>query len=443
MSASAEVRRVVADVHPGAEGPQREQGRGVAPVAAGHPDAPGQQDPGDAAHPGPADADEVHGTQLGQRRDRIGPGGHVRGTHRATDSTMSANRSSASVAPRGRRVLGVAGQRGGVGEQRHEPGLDPRRAQLGVLHEQATPGLDHGQRVAPLLPVADGQRDERGGQPDGGQLRDGHRAGPAQGEVGGGVGEVHALQIVNDHVGGTTRGAGRNRDGGVLRPAGVQDLDARGGERVGRGHGGQVERPGTLRAAEDEQGGPVGVEPELGAGRSPVRRPVQGADRRPQGHAHVLALVQRRAGHGDRHPGGEPGTDPVGQAGQRVLLVHHDRDTGAPGGEVRRQGHVPAEPDDDVRGDLVEHGTGVGDRPPYPAGHAEQVEGRLARQRHRRDQAQVVAAGRYEAGLHAAGGAQAGDPQRRSRVGRAGAARRRGPASARCAPRYRLRPGRR
>ena len=63
--------------------------------------------------------------------------------------------------------------------------------------------------------------------------------------------------------------------------------------------------------------------------------------------------------------------------------------------------------------------------------------GGLARQRNRRDQPQLVAAGRDQGGLQAALGAERGDPDR---PGRWRSARRRRPAPARCARRCRHRP---
>ncbi len=324
-----QVRGVVPDLDPGTQRPQGQQRRGVPPVAAGDADAAGQQDAGDAAHPGPADAHEVHRAQLVQRRHRVGPGGHVSGAHALADLQHDVGQPLVGVGDaRCRGVPGVPVQRRRVGEQRHQVRLDPGRRQVGVLDQQPATGIDDRQRVAPLLAVADRQGHERRGQADRRELRHGHRARPAQGEVGGGVGEVHALQIVHDDVRRTPGRARRHGDVGVLGAPGVQHLHARGGERVGGADGRPVQRRGALRASDDQQGRAVGVQPELGTRLGPAAGPVQRADRRPQGHADVLAAVQRGAGHGDRHPGGDPGPDPVGQPRQRVLLVDDDRNAG-------------------------------------------------------------------------------------------------------------------
>ncbi len=73
----ADLLGLVPDVHPGAERAQRGQRGGVLGVAAGDGDAAGQQDPRDAGHAGPADADEVHPAELVGRRDLLRDGDHV------------------------------------------------------------------------------------------------------------------------------------------------------------------------------------------------------------------------------------------------------------------------------------------------------------------------------------------------------------------------------
>jgi hypothetical protein len=56
----------VADLDAGAERAQGEHGGRVLGVGAGHPYPAGQQDPGDAAHPGATDADQVHRPAWGE-----------------------------------------------------------------------------------------------------------------------------------------------------------------------------------------------------------------------------------------------------------------------------------------------------------------------------------------------------------------------------------------
>ena len=81
---------VVPDLDAGAERPQGEHGARLLGVRAGHRRAPGQQDPGDAAHPGTADADQVH--PVGQRHG-TGAGRAGGAARRVADSLTSAPRS--------------------------------------------------------------------------------------------------------------------------------------------------------------------------------------------------------------------------------------------------------------------------------------------------------------------------------------------------------------
>src|SRR3712207_7144008 len=71
--------------------------------------------------------------------------------------------------------------------------------------------------------------------------------------------EVHALQVVDDDVGGPAGGPLGDDHPGVLGPAGVQHLDPGVGQRVGGGYGGAVER--------DRKGGGEGKGVDLGGRR--------------------------------------------------------------------------------------------------------------------------------------------------------------------------------
>src|SRR5262249_28333685 len=106
---------------------------------------------------------------------------------------------------------------------------------------------------------------------------------------------------------------------------------------------------------------------------------------------------------------GEQGTDPVGQARLDVRVVDHDGYLAAPGRQVRGGGHVSAEADHDPRPGPVQDLPGGAHRVGQPLGDAQQVRGRLARQRDRRDEREVVPAQRDQAGLQAALGAEAGE----------------------------------
>ena len=71
---------------------------------------------------------------------------------------------------------------------------------VGVVDEQPAAGLDDRAGVEPLLAVADRQRHVGGGQPDRGQLGAPCSRRPGTAQVGGGVGEVHPVEVGHDDV---------------------------------------------------------------------------------------------------------------------------------------------------------------------------------------------------------------------------------------------------
>jgi hypothetical protein len=90
--------------------------------------------------------------------------------------------------------------------------------------------------------------------------------------------------------------------------------------------------------------------------------------------------------------------------------VHDDGYAAAPCCKVCGQCNVAAEPDDHVRIDAVENRAGLPDRPPHPQRQPHQVTGRLAGQRDRRDQFQVIAALGHQSRFQSTLGAQCSDP---------------------------------
>ncbi len=96
-----------------------------------------------------------------------------------------------------------------VGDQRGHGGRDPLRGERGVVDQQPAAGVDDRAGVELLLAVADRQRHEHRGQPDRGDLGDGVRPGPADHQVGGGVGEVHPVEVRHHDVRRVARRAGR------------------------------------------------------------------------------------------------------------------------------------------------------------------------------------------------------------------------------------------
>ena len=127
-----------------------------------------------------------------------------------TSSTRRASRSSASAWPDAARRLARRRQPRRVAQQRHQLGQHPLAGQLGVGHQHAAARGDDRLGVERLLAVAVRQRDVHRGQADGRHLGDGHRPRPAQHGVGGGVGQVHVLD-----VGQRRRSPGAGAGGGV------------------------------------------------------------------------------------------------------------------------------------------------------------------------------------------------------------------------------------
>jgi hypothetical protein len=96
--------------------------------------------------------------------------------------------------------------------------------------------------------------------------------------------------------------------------------------------------------------------------------PVQVGDLAADRDADVLAVPElglRVAGEDVR---GEPGAEPVGQAGLGVRLVHDDRDLAPPRREIGRGGDVAAEPDQYLGSGPVDRGGGRVDGAGQPPG---------------------------------------------------------------------------
>ena len=279
----------MADVHPGAELAQGVQGRRVDAVAAADLDAAGQHDPGDAGQPGAADADEVHAAQPVGRQDLLGDG-HL---HRApTSSTIRATNSSAS---RGMTAEAAAPMVAQPRRCRRRGPARARRPTRSVSSASSTsrppPASTTGIGVEHLLAVADRQRHEDGGQADRGRLGDAVGARPAHREVGGGEGEVHPVDVLDDDVGHVGRRRGR---AAVLGPTTCSTCTPGGGERAGGRRHGLVEPARTLGAAGDQQRRPVRVEAEERAGLGAQGGAVEAGDHRADRQPDVLGLAQRR-----------------------------------------------------------------------------------------------------------------------------------------------------
>ena len=173
--------------------------------------------------PGAADADHVHPLQLGRQ---------LLGAHRspsaprATSSATCGHPSAASGCPAWAAAAVIAASRCGSVSSPPTCRATKLRSQVGVVDEQAAAGVDHRQCVEPLFAVADRQRHVHRGQADRRHLGHRHRTGPADRQVGGGVGQIHPVQVGHRDVRRITRAGGAQFEG-VLGAVGVQHRNAR------------------------------------------------------------------------------------------------------------------------------------------------------------------------------------------------------------------------
>ena len=218
------------------------------------------------------------------QRARRGRGSSPCASCRAASSTIRASLSSASRGISAGRGRAHRAEPLGVGGQRRAPCRRPTRGQRrrrrpAGHRRRRRPG--RALRACSPLPIGSGTK--TAGQPDGGGLGHAVGAGPADHQVGGGVGEVHPVDEVERRRTGTPVGSGL---GLTLRADHVQHLDA----GVGRARAAAPETAWLSRRAPCEPPvtssvGRSGVEPEeragLGAQRGAVELGDHPADRQP------------------------------------------------------------------------------------------------------------------------------------------------------------------
>ena len=221
VSTPATMLGVVADAGVDADGPQRREPARVLGVAAGHRDAAGDQDAGDAGHAGAADA-----RRRGRARAPVRSGPRRRS--RACLLPLPRGRRGPAARPRRARPCAYAAapiarslvSSSSSGDDRFG---EPLRGEGGVVDEEPAAGVDDRQRVEPLLAVADGQRARRSRaarrRP---ARRRSSRRRATERHVGRGVGEVHAVEVGHGDVRRSSARAGAL----VAGPDGVQHLDA-------------------------------------------------------------------------------------------------------------------------------------------------------------------------------------------------------------------------
>ena len=231
---------------------------------------------------------------------------------RATSSATSATRCAASRWPASAAAAVIAASRGASPSSPATVSATNSRRQLGVGDHQAAARVDHRQRVESLFAVADRQRHVHRGQADRRHLGDRHRAGPADRQVGGGVGQIHPVQVRHRDVR-RIAGCGLGQLEGVLRAVRVQHRNTCCGKVFGGGGDRPVDRLRALRAAEHQQHLGVVGEAEVRArlARSAARS--SDGDRRAHRHADHLGAAQPGIRHRGQHPPRRAGADPVGQ----------------------------------------------------------------------------------------------------------------------------------
>jgi hypothetical protein len=259
-----------------------------------------------------------------------------------------------------------------------------------------------------------GVRDEDGGEADDGELGDRAGAGAHDRHVGGGVGEVHAVDEAGEGdprragVAGQRRlhrlvvaATGLEHDGDVVPVA----------PAVGEAEGEGVERGRPLAAAADQHHGrPVG-EAVGGPPLGPQGGPVEGEEGGGERHADEADVAPGRevgAGllEGGGHVAGDPGRHEVGLARHGAGLVDHRGDPRHPGPGDEGHAGVAAHPDGDVDASPPEQPAGL----ERGAGERDRQE-RLARagEGHHVDEVELVPGLGDEVALEPAGGADEGD----------------------------------
>ena len=224
---------VVPDADRRAAGPQRHHAARLLGVRTGHQAAAVQQDAGDARHAGSADADHVHPLQLvGQATSRSPQ--RLSRDSRATSRATSATRCAASRCPASAAAAVIACSRPSSVSNPVTVSATNRGDRSASSTMTPPPALDDGQRVEPLLAIADRQRHVHRGQADRRHLGDRHRPRSADRQVGGRVGEVHPVQIRNGDIGRVAVGRLAQLER-VLRTVRVQHRDSRRGKVFGGG----------------------------------------------------------------------------------------------------------------------------------------------------------------------------------------------------------------
>ena len=304
---------------------------------------------------------------------------------------------------------GATSPRGGRGRSAGRAAWRATHSGVSAASETSSPppASTTGRAFSACSPLPIGSGTKTAGRPDPGDLGDRVRAGAADHRVGGGVREVHPVDVRLDDVRRAARRAlGRGLAG--LGPTMCSTWTPAAASAGAAAATDWLSRRAPWEPPVTSSVGRSGSRPKLGAGLGPQRGPVEGAIIRRIGSP-VQGVRQVGAGEAGGDVRGEPGAELVGDA--RAARCPRAPPAGACGGGRRgtpaprrsRRSRPPrrAAPGRSPRASLTEVA--------QPARRAQQVGVQPARQRHRRDQLERVARRRDHPGLQPAGRAQGDD----------------------------------
>ena len=321
-----------------------------------------EEQPRDAAHAGSADAGEVQRAELGGQLHReVGFDHPINATRRVRvaphggESLAASTRSTMRSAPSRCPTVPIRAARSATRARSASSGSStsahPVGREVAVGDEQRSPGAHGVGSVERLLAVAHRVRDEDGRQPDRRQLAHGRGAGPRDGEIGGGEGEVHAVGVGEQVV------AGKPGIGDAL-PQGagkVQHLPSGADDRRRRREHGVVDPLRPRRAAGDEQHRTALVESERAASPRRGTRAGRGVSISRRSGNPTTRLPRRRVlANVTPDEAGEPGAEAVRQSRPGVRLVDGDGHLLAARSQVGGRRRVPAEAGHDIHAPVAQ-----------------------------------------------------------------------------------------
>ena len=360
----------------GAERIEPARRRAAGDVRAADPVAQVEQHLGDAAHARAADADEVDVLDLVFHGVRAACS-HTSATWRAASGRASA---------RARPAIAASAGRSSPPEQfrqslRCQPRLRHQHRRLLRRQEARVAGLVVVDRVR--------ERHQHAGHADGRDFGHRHRARAADQQVGLRVGTGHVVDELEHRRADAQLAVARRERVAPTAPALVHHHGTllRRQQRQRRRHH-VVERLRSQAAADYQQ-----VQ-RAGAPRVARLRRVVAQHLAAQRIAGALCAWQG-AGKRLEHPRRDAREQPVGQAGHRILFVHHQRPPQQRGHHAAREGDVAAHPEHHRRAHRAQRADAVGERAQQP--QRQQQPGRQPLAAHRRRRAPTASGCRARA----------------------------------------------